>query len=149
MYDGRPSSRFIANWIFSPEERRSSDIGSERIYTYADPATGLRVRCELISFEDFPAIEWVLRFRNDAKADTPIIEDVQSLDIDITSGQGDFILHRALGSDARKDDFAPINEHILPNMQVRLAPIGGRSSNRTRCLSSEDPNALNERRASG
>jgi len=40
-------------------------------------------------------------------------------------------LHRAVGSDARKDDFAPVDELILPNTLVKLAPIGGRSSNKT------------------
>jgi alpha-galactosidase len=132
IYDGRPSSQFIADWMFGFEEKQPSNKRTERIYTYADPPTGLQVRCELVSFEDFPAIEWVLRFKNNAKKDTPIIEDVQSLDIDFTLGNiGDFALHRALGSDARKDDFAPVDELILPNTQVRLAPIGGRSSNKT------------------
>jgi alpha-galactosidase len=132
VYDGRPSSQFIANWIFSFEEEKSHDERTERIYTYADPGTGLRVRCELTSFQDFPALEWVLRFKNEAQEDTPLLEGVQSLDgeINVATG-GNFLLHRALGSDARKDDFAPIDEPLLPHTQVKLAPVGGRSSNKT------------------
>lgn len=132
VYDGRPSSQFIADWIFSREERKPHNKRTERIYTYADPATGLRVRCELSAFQDFPALEWVLRFKNDAEEDTPLIEEVRSLDGEITAAnRGNFLLHRALGSDARKDDFAPIDEPLLPHTQVKLAPVGGRSSNRT------------------
>jgi len=83
-------------------------------------------------FLDFPAIEWVVTFKNGGTDDTPIIEDVQALDTSFTRHKGgEFILHRAEGSSATRMDFAPIDKPMPPKSKIRLAPIGGRSSNTT------------------
>ena len=129
-YAGKPSEQFIRDWKFSRKKKQLDNVQTERIFTYEDPETKLQVRCGCIVFKDFPAIGWAVRFKNHGKVDTPVIEDIQALDTSFTTKEkGDFILHRALGSTARRDDFAPVDElikHVL-----RRAPIGGRSSNTT------------------
>jgi alpha-galactosidase len=81
-----------------------------------------------MAFKDFPAVEWVLKFKNENKTDTPIIANVKALDC-VFKGEGNFILHRAKGSNAQRDDFAPVEESLDSNIQLRITPIGGRSSN--------------------
>lgn len=132
VHSGKLSAQFIKDWQFVHETRRLDDARTEHIFTYSDPTTKLQVRCEGVAFKDFPALEWVVKFKNNGQEDTPIIESIQALDCTFTPKQAqEMILHRALGSSAQKTDFAPIDEVLKPNAQVRLAPVGGRSSNTT------------------
>ena len=129
-YSGKESSELLSHWQLSQETKKIDDVRTEHIFTYTDAYTGLKVCCVCEVFADFPAVEWVVKFSNDGADDTPIIENVQALDTILTrTDSSEFILHRALGSSATKMDFAPVDEPMPPNAKVRLAPIGGRSSN--------------------
>ncbi len=80
-YGGKSSSEVLANWKF---EKTSHKLDADRTLTtvaWRDPDTGLKVTCESIRYSDFPAVEWVLYFKNAGSGDTPIIQDVQALDI--------------------------------------------------------------------
>lgn len=130
VYDGKSSSEFLKDWLFRREIRQINDTKTEHILTYTDPQTKLAVRCVCTIFSDFPAVEWVITFCNEGNVDTPIIEDVQALDTIFTRKEnGEFILHRAIGSSASKMDFAPIDDVMRPGTKIQLTPIGGRSSN--------------------
>lgn len=134
MYGGDPSASLFTTWESSNETTHHDDAKTEGILTYRDRKSGLAVQCEWEFFSDFPAVEWVVTFRNEGTADTPILEDVQALDTDFTRDEeGEYVLHRALGSSASRDDFAPITDVLHPNTKIELAPVGGRSSN-TRAL---------------
>jgi len=127
---GKSSSEFIKNWQFSQETNQLVGTKTEHLLTYTDQQTGLVVRCNCEVFSDFPAVEWVVTFENRGKDETPIIENVQALNIELTrKPEGEFILHRAIGSSASRMDFAPIDEPMPPNAKIMLAPVGGRSSN--------------------
>lgn len=105
------------------------ETATEHLVTYTDPQTALQVRCACVVFADHPAIEWVVAFVNGGPGDTPLLEDVQALDVEL-SGE-DWVLHRALGSSASRSDFAPVEEPVPLQDRIRLAPVGGRSSNTT------------------
>ena len=129
-YGGQPSSELLKDWQFHQETKRLEDAKTEHIFTYTDPQTDLQVRCTCEVFAAFPAVEWVLTLKNGGAGDTPIIEDIQALDTAWTfKAGGELALHRALGSSAARTDFAPIDEVMRPNSEIRLAPVGGRSSN--------------------
>ncbi|MBC7327714.1 alpha-galactosidase [bacterium] len=130
IYDGKPSSLFISNWEFKKEKKESNSQKTNWLITYRDPQTKLRIRCELTVFKDFPAVEWVLKFKNEGKAETPIVENIQALDLLIKSRE-ETVLHYALGSNAQRDDFAPQGKILEPDKPIELVPIGGRSSNTT------------------
>ena len=130
VYDGKHSSDFIRNWRFSKEKINEDESKAEWIFAFSAPDNSLVVRCEAVAFKDFPAVEWVLKFKNESKTDTPIIANVKALDC-VFKGEGNFILHRAKGSNAQRDDFAPVEESLDSNIQLRITPLGGRSSNTT------------------
>ena len=75
----------------------------------------------------------MLRFENLGKADTPILENVQALDmaIDTTPAEEPVVLRQIAGSDASERDFVPSERTLAAGQQVNLAPAGGRSSNGT------------------
>ena len=130
VYNGRHSSEFLRDWKFTKEKIREDGTKKEFVFTYSSSEKGLVVRCEAVVFKDFPAIEWVLKFRNEGKTDTPIIENIKALDY-LFKGEGEFVLHRALGSNAQRDDFAPVDESLKQGNEIRIAPLGGRSSHTT------------------
>lgn len=132
VYNGKHSSEFIKDWEYSHESKKLDSLKTEHTYTYKDPKTGIQVQCKCVIFTDFPAVEWVLTFKNCGSVDTPIIENIQAIDTKWAyENKGAVILHRALGSSASRSDFAPVDETMDAGKEIKLAPLGGRSSNTT------------------
>ena len=129
VYAGAPSQKFLPSWKATTSEAPAADGSRKHTITYTDPATGLEVVAESTLWTDFPAAEWVLRFRNQGQADTPIIEDVRPLDLAITVPPSSVVvLHRSKGSTCEATDFLPIDEPVAAKADINLAPNGGRSS---------------------
>ncbi len=131
VYDGKPSAGFLAKWKVTEKSQPGADKTAKTV-VYTDPATGLRVTAIYTTYADSPAVEWVLRFNNDGKTDTPIIEDVQACSAafdDLPAGA--MTLYRALGSNAARTDFAPVQDTLELNSEVRFGPSAGRSSDTT------------------
>ena len=131
LYGGKPSSAFLAGWKPAVEPSVSGSAGDRTVKTvvYADPATRLRVSITSTVYSDYPAIEWVVRLKNDGPADTPIIENLMACDIRFPAfGDGPVTIYRALGSSADRTDFAPVQDVLSAPGAVRFAPSGGRSS---------------------
>ncbi len=99
--------------------------------TPADAIAGLRVVRDVVVHNDFRAVEWVLRLRNEGPHDTPVLSDILPLDVTLTIDppQSEVLLHRSLGCTSTASDFAPVDDVLYPGRTLRLAPIGGRSSN--------------------
>jgi alpha-galactosidase len=131
VYGGKPSATFIGNWSVTSEERTEGQK-LVRTVVYTDPATGLRITAVYTIYRDFPAAEWVVRFKNMGRAATPIIEKVRACAISfpdfVGSASGPVMLYRARGSGAERSDFGPINETLGEKAEIRFGPAGGRSS---------------------
>ncbi|MDX9980232.1 MAG: hypothetical protein RBU25_09440, partial [Lentisphaeria bacterium] len=107
----RCGDRSSRDWLRLGDAARTSGNWADgrRVHElrWQDAANGLRCVLELTEFADFPAIEWVVRLRNDGAADTPPIHDFAALDT-VWRCPGPGIvpeLRRSLGSDGRHDDF--------------------------------------------
>lgn len=53
----QPSSTFLSTWPVSRTATNLDDFRTQRTLVYADPKTGLEVRCEGIEYRDFPTVE--------------------------------------------------------------------------------------------
>jgi alpha-galactosidase len=133
VYDGKSSKQFLRNWKFSSEKVKPENTSADEwIYTWSDPRSGLMVRCFVTIFNDFPAVEWVLKFSNTSGKNTPLIEKVNAADFSFTTEkEGNFMLHHARGSDASRSDFQPVDEIMEQGKNIYLTPAGGRSSDKT------------------
>ena len=80
VYDGKSSESLLPSWKRTAEKHQQPD-GTHYVTTWLDAETGLKVVATAKVFKDFPAVDWVLRFENTGKHDTPILEKVQALDI--------------------------------------------------------------------
>lgn len=132
-YGGKSSNDFIKNWQFSTQKLAAKEPNSEEIqFIWTDKKSGLVVKCNVTVFNDFQAVEWVLKFSNTSDSNTPQIEKVAVVDQTFNAGtNGNFVLHRAKGSDAARVDFQPIDESLVTGKNVYMSPAGGRSSDKT------------------
>ncbi len=129
VYDGKASASFLTRWTYSEESKKIDAQKTQRILTYADPKTGLVIRAGCTIYNDFPAVEWVVKLKNSSGAKTPIIENIQAAETEFRfPGQGNYILHRAMGSNAERTDFAPVDEPLNPGDAITFGPREGRSS---------------------
>jgi alpha-galactosidase len=128
LFDGRPSAALLPKWTSTSETRATGD---KTLVTtvYIDPATKLRVTVVYTLFADYPAVEWVVRFRNEGRSDTPIIQNILVSALRFEDWpEGPSTLFRARGSDAERTDFAPIADALASGSEVVFGPKGGRSS---------------------
>lgn len=131
IYGGKASSGFIGRWTVTAEDR-TDGARLVRTVVYADPSTGLRVTAVYTLYRDFPVVEWVVRFKNAGRADTPVIEKLRACDVSLglfaASAASPVLIYRARGSSAERSDFAPIDETLAARAEVRFGPTAGRSS---------------------
>jgi alpha-galactosidase len=131
IYGGRHSAELLPTWQkqTSSQEMDSGKKRHELVFT--DPASGLRVTCIVTEYSDFPAVEWVVLFKNTGQADTPILSNVLPLNTEITNSASGapFGLRYALGSHERSDDFRPFETRTFGSAEtMTFTSFGGRSS---------------------
>ncbi|MHB1293582.1 MAG: alpha-galactosidase [Anaerolineae bacterium] len=128
-YGEAPSADLIASWDGVWSELPSAPDTTRRAWTLTDPKSGLQCRCEVTTFAHHPAVEWVCYLKNTGSTDTPILEDIQALELAIPVGAGQVChVHHAKGSTSQADDFQPQETPLNPRRPLRIASIGGRSS---------------------
>jgi len=98
-YDGQPSAALLAAWPVKVADEQLDAHRTRRTITWADPKTGLEVRCVAVDYADYPAVEWAVWFKNTGTADTPILENIQGLDVQFEREAADpeFVLNGIKG----------------------------------------------------
>jgi alpha-galactosidase len=127
-YGGRRSSELLAAW---PARRKGCKVRNgvvDHEIVWSDPKSGLECRLELREDTEFPALEWVLYFRNAGKHDTAILEDIQALDANWYAPEEVVSLYRSIGSRCKISDFEYTRETLLAGASVAMVGGGGRSS---------------------
>ena len=135
-YDNTKSSELLKDWRRTCQDKQLSGKGMEYISTYTDPETELEVTCQAVVFDDYPAVEWVLYFRNAGQVPSPILEDVQALAMamsrderpDIVFPENEFLLHRYSGCACRSEDYSEWVDTLQPEHKTRIHSVGGRSA---------------------
>jgi alpha-galactosidase len=128
IYGDRAASELLASWTCEVKDTDLDNTKQQRDVTYTDRASGLVLRCTAIIFKDFPAVEWVLHFKNSGSADTPTLKDIQALDTALLSPDADPTIHYSRGGSNSMDDFMPMTRVLGARGQLNLQPGGGRSS---------------------
>ncbi|MCX6560749.1 MAG: alpha-galactosidase [Candidatus Aminicenantes bacterium] len=129
VYGGRPSASFIGSWA-SRVEDRAVDVGKRlRILTITDPTTGLEIRAFCTVYLDSAGLDWTLAFTNKGTVDTPVIEQLQALDVSIKPGPGPApIWHGLKGSRCADDDWQPFARALISGAKYEFGAENGRSS---------------------
>lgn len=82
---------------------------------------------EVRTFDDVPAIDWLLHVENPAGEMSPLLTDIRSLDWTFEAG-GEVTLHTMRGGLADEDDFRISRQALRAGDEVRLGAVEGRSS---------------------
>lgn len=129
-YGGTPSSELLNVWPRTVETKDLKDRTEHRV-TWSDPKTALAVTAVVGVFKRYPAVEWVLYFENRGQADTPILADIQALDAQLATGAAadKTVVHQLRGDDCSEGSFRPFETALAAGGSLRIAPVGGRSSN--------------------
>ncbi|MFH0796050.1 MAG: alpha-galactosidase [Candidatus Omnitrophota bacterium] len=126
--DGQSSAEVLARSRFAVEIFPTGDSFARKKAVWNDPVTGLTVAVEATEFTDFPAVEYVLRLKNNGRVNTPIIADILSADFSWPAATTT-MLYRSRGAMAAMDDFQYLKESLAPGTNVRMTPgVDGRSS---------------------
>ena len=132
VFNGQESGSFITKWKYGQEKGEKDKSGKqEYVYTYSDKKSGLVVKCTVHLYDDFPAVDWLVRFCNCSGENSGVLEKVAVIDQRFRSErQGNFIFHHSLGSTGSRTDFMPFDEALEENKEFYLSPVEGRSSGR-------------------
>jgi alpha-galactosidase len=121
VYGGKPSSQLLDRWKRNVSHEPQAGNLQRHTVTWTDEHTGLLVVCEATVFSDFPAVEWVLRLKNTSDKDTPIIENIQPLDLKIGLNDNEpVVFHHAKGSTMSSEDYETIDAALQPGQNVTL-----------------------------
>ncbi len=82
-YGLKSSASLMPGWQKRADTQKLDEARIQHNVSWTDPATGLTVRIAAVEFANSPVVEWTMYFRNGGKADTPILEDVQPLDLSL------------------------------------------------------------------
>jgi alpha-galactosidase len=126
-YNGIPSAELLPNWDYKVEEH-SDDAAERHTASWTDPVSGLTALIEVTGYKNFPAVDWLLAFENRGGADTPILEDIQSLDTTLRTGveKKPAILHTLDGDGCNATSFLAKDIEIAAGKSLRLMPTLGR-----------------------
>ncbi|MFA6245093.1 MAG: hypothetical protein WC655_29390, partial [Candidatus Hydrogenedentales bacterium] len=87
----------------------------------------LQVRWIAVAYADFPVVEWTAYLKNAGPDKSPLIENLQGLDVTFAgSDTGDFVLRGNKGDHNVADSYAPYEITLWPNTMNIFAPTGGR-----------------------
>ena len=127
IYDGKPSGELLKDWKCEKVTKKLDENRIEHAITYTDPKTGLEVHCVAIEYQDFPTVEWTIYFKNTGKEDTPILKNIQAIDLKIARrSDKEFLLHHGPGSTCVASDYMAVETILAANESCCFAPIGGR-----------------------
>lgn len=126
-YGGRSSDDLLWAWDFKSTTKRLSSAKTRVVHVYRDPETGLQVRLEGVVYRDYPTVEWTVYLKNTGDKDTPIVANVNALDVAFRATGPK--LHRFVGSDAAPNDYQPLEEGFGPGETKTIASAGGRPTN--------------------
>lgn len=128
--DGKHSNDFIRSWSRKFEKSSHSGNSDKYIVTMTSPDKRLSVRTEIITYTDFPAIEWTLNLINNSSENSPRISAITPANFDVT-GKEDFTIYTAQGCHAIDRDFHLLKYNLRPDSTYYFEPTGGRPSSKT------------------
>jgi alpha-galactosidase len=123
IYNGKASADLLPGWKVRNERHRLDASRTERVRIWADPATGLQIRCVTVVYSDYPVAEWTVYLKNTGSNNTPMLEAIQGLDTVFERGtNGEFVLHGIKGDFCTADSFEPYDMPLTAGLKKTFHP---------------------------
>ncbi len=134
VYGDKPSDGLLPQWQSRETTETLDGNRTEVVKTWTDSQTKLAVEWHAVSFSDFPAVEWILCFQNTGSSDTPILADIQSLDLYCQERWIDsdtqYRLYKTNGAPSNPTDFEVETVPMQTSYSTTMGGRGGRSSDK-------------------
>ena len=76
-----------------------------------------------VEYHDFPTVEWTLYFKNTGTADTPILEDIQALDVRLAARPGRRVRPASpRGDSCTPDSYEPLDHDARAGSEAAIRP---------------------------
>lgn len=118
--EGKPSRDFLAGWSALPAEHRADDGKVTTVLRRRDPATGLELRVEFITYRNWPVVEWTAFLQNNGEGNSPEMRALQAADVFFEGSE--FTLHGIEGDTCTAQSFAPYEWKAKPGMTRIFSP---------------------------
>lgn len=129
VYGGKHSSLFIKNWNKDLKTKQIDDTKYKRTLTLTDPETHLEVSAIATVYTDTPGVDWTIYFTNKGTENTPVIEQVKAVDVEVTPPLGSpVVLRRLNGTLVGAEDWMPFDQEMLPGKRIEFTSTEGRVS---------------------
>lgn len=125
-YGGTPGATSLQAWPSQTRERQLDATRKEHTLTWHDPRTGLEVRYAVVEYADFPVVEWTVYFMNKGAADTPILANIQALDVALQHPIKEGLSLHYIDGDGIASAYAPRLASLGAGATLQFAPGGGR-----------------------
>jgi alpha-galactosidase len=125
VYGRQSSEALLKVWPRKTVNRQLDGGRVEHTLVWTDPKTSLEVRITAVDYPSSPVVEWTEYLRNDGKVDTPILEDVQPLNVSLAlTGAGIPMIFYSKGCGGM--DSYGLQKHPLNQLdELRLSNEGG------------------------
>ena len=105
---GKSADELLRDWKRTEARRELDAQRRERTLTWQDATTGLQVQLVATEYSDFPVVEWTVWLKNASNRDTPLIENIQGLDVRFErDAKSEFVLHGVRGDSCVAESFRP------------------------------------------
>jgi alpha-galactosidase len=125
-YGGNPDAKLLDTWSRIAQTRQLDAIRKEYTVTWRDRRTGLEIRYVVIDWADFPVVEWTVYFKNRGRADTPILANIQALDIALQHPIKESLSLHYIDGDGIASAYAPRLALLQLGTGLQFSPSGGR-----------------------
>jgi alpha-galactosidase len=130
VFGGRPASEHLSGWKRTIHHEKLALQRVQHRLTYADTQTGLQVDCVGVEYADFPVVEWTVYYKNNGSSPTPVLENINALDLTVPMLPAERADLRSWRGDSNTpDSYQPGEQVLSPGHIQRFAPNGGRPSN--------------------
>ena len=126
-----PTSQIPDEWTREITKEKSIDkITCTLKLTHTQ--TGLIVQYKAIQYLHFPVIEWTAYYKNGGDKNTPILQNLKTIDTLFPEFKNQrTVLYRNKGDNCTPDSYEPIIEPMNRDFEIKLANTGGRPTQTT------------------
>ncbi len=125
-YDGSPSAKLLETWSRTASVRQLDATRKEYTVTWRDHGTGMEVRYVAVEYMDFPVTEWTVYFKNNGSTDSPLLANIQALDVSLQHPANQDLSLHYIDGDGIPSAYTVRLASVKPGVALQFSPGGGR-----------------------
>jgi alpha-galactosidase len=121
VYGGVSSTRVLPGWKRSQVDTLLDSNRTEHVIVWTN--NFVRLRCVAVEYLDFPMVEWTIYLKNIGGGTTPLLANIEGLDLTLTRTNGpEFLLNGNQGDFTTADSYAPFQKTLGPSTFTKFSP---------------------------